>query len=338
MRGGVLPMAVPEFQTFLLPTLEALSIDEEKSIQRVRAILQFDMILSEEDEAERTKGGAATKFNDRVSWALTYLFQAGLTARPKRATYLLTEEGAALLERKPSRIDRPLLRNYPKFREFEARKRKPKKKEEKTADQSPGSPPFSAEEAEPEVRIRRAHDELSDLLEQQILTRVREASPKFLSRTLLDLLKSMGYGVETEVTDGPGDGGIDGMIAQDALGLDKIFIQSKRYSAGSKVGPSDILQFAGALGAQGMNRGVFVTTADFTAAAEKTAQTGPNNIVLINGVRLVRLMVLHNVGVRAGPVYNVKRLDADYFDRAADVLPAELSADPQPVRGIPPLL
>ena len=317
-------MAVPKFESFFLPTLKVLSVEAELNTQGVVDYISIEMELSDADMEELTRGGSTTKVRSRVSWSLQRLEHAGLTERSKRGVYRLTQEGLALLQTKPSRIDLELLRTYPKFQEWEGRSAK------KTGRPAPEPVPSLFVEA-PESQIQKAYakmakayDEWRNIFEQDLLNRVRRASPKSFEQTVLNLLIKMGYGggdpARGEVTGRSGDGGIDGVIWQDALRLDKMYFQAKRYAEGSKVSSPKMREFVGTLVLEGATKGVFVTTSDFTPNAQKAAGSGPNHIVLLNGEELAHLMVLHDVGVREGAVYNLKRIDTDYFepDREAD--------------------
>ena len=230
-------------------------------------------------------------------------------------------------------IPQALLRTYPKFREWETRQKQRSKKPE------PVPPPF---EDTPESRIETAYAEWSVSTEAQLLQLVRDAPPQFLERVVRDLLIKMGYGGGDEtrgvVTGGPGDGGIDGMIGQDALGVDKIYYQAKRYGEGAKVRPAEIQQFIGALVQKGTNKGIFVTTSDFTDNAKEVAAGGQYNIVLISGEELARHMLLHDVGIREGATYEVKRIDLDYFQTGApDVAVRQpINAEPSDAGSLPP--
>ena len=236
---------------------------------------------------------------------------AELLERTRRGVYRLSDAGRRLLSRKPSRIDINLLRNYPSFNEW---------KGWDTPQPSPGKrnpdPPVVET---PEEALERAAQQLRSDLEADVLQRVRDAEPGFLERVIVELLIAMGYGggdaAQGNVTGKVGDGGIDGTIREDALGLDEVYVQAKRYAAGSTVGANDLRNFAGAIDAAGTTKGVFVTTAGFTSAARDYVARSPKRIVLIDGEALARLLVRHGIGVRTRVRHEIKRIDEDYFSQ-----------------------
>ena len=272
--------------------------------------------LTPEDIQELLPSGQMSAFANRVHWAVLHMERAGLLERVQRGVYRLTQEGEKLLNRKPSRIDLKLLKKeYPDFAAWHQRANAP----------SPGKNTASKQDEEnsdtPEEALDRAARQLTSALEADVLHRVRNATPAFLERVIVDLLIAMGYGggdaAMGRVTGRSGDGGIDGIIREDALGLDEIYMQAKKYAQGNTVGESDLRNFAGALDVAGTDKGVFVTTSSFTPAAKDYVDRSSKQIVLIDGEELARLMVLHNVGVGTRPRdrYEIKRIDQDYFDQ-----------------------
>ena len=213
--------------------------------------------------------------------------------------YRLTEEGERLLGQSPTRIDMGVLSKYATYDEW---KRK--------------APPSN--EDTPEGALARAVHQLTEAVQAEVLHRVLEAPPAFLEQIVVDLLIAMGYGGGDasmgRVTGRTGDGGIDGTIREDALGLDEVYVQAKKYADGKTVGEAELRNFAGAIDAAGTAKGVFVTTSRFTDAAQQYVARSPKRIVLIDGEELARLMVDHGVGVRLRNRYEVKRIDEDYFD------------------------
>ena len=226
----------------------------------------------------------------------------------------MTQEGKRLLSREPSRIDINLLGEYPDFAEWSQRANA-----STTTTTTPAPSDGSAET--PEEALDRAARQLSSALEADVLHRVRDAAPALLEQVVVDLLIAMGYGggdtAMGQVTGRSGDGGIDGTIREDALGLDQVYVQAKKYAEGNAVGESDLRNFAGAIDAAGTTEGVFVTTAGFTRAATDYVARSPKRIVLIDGEELARLMVRHGIGVRTRLHHEVKRIDEDYFDQEA---------------------
>ena len=256
--------------------------------------------------------GRQTVFGNRVSWAVMQMVRAGVLERVRHGVIRLTQEGERLLSRNPSRIDMKLLGELPSIAR-EASASSPGEGE--TENRIDGS----AET--PDDALTRAVKELNSALRAEVLDRVRSASPKFLERVAVDLLIKMKYGdgdaTKGRVTGRSGDGGIDGKILEDPLGLDEIYVQAKKYAEGNTVGESDLRNFAGAIDAASTNKGVFITTAGFTRSAEDYVKRSPKQIVLIDGKRLAELMVRHGVGVRKRESHEIKRIDEDYFDEEA---------------------
>ena len=304
-------MPIPDFQSLMLPTLKALSGNPETKISDVRKRVADAEGLSSEQLQELLPSGRQTVFTNRVSWAMIYMEHAGLVTRVRRGVYRLTNLGDDLLERAPSRIDLNVLRKYPAFVEWKAQDSKPPETE--------GTPPSTqgTEVDTPEEALQHAAIQLRDVLETDLLDRIRNSDPAFLERVVVDLLIAMGYGggdaAMGRVTGQSGDGGIDGTIREDALGLDEVYVQAKKYAVGNSVGESDLRNFAGAIDAAGTAKGVFVTTSSFTPAARIYLTRSPKRIVLIDGKELARLMVQHDIGVRAKMNLEIKRIDEDYF-------------------------
>ena len=283
----------------MLPVLNALAGGTATPLSEVRTRVASAQGLTAEDVQETTLGGGQPRFANNVSWAAIYMERAGLVERVRRGVYRLTEDGKRLLERPPERIDMAVLANYPGYVQWK-RKTSPNAKT-------------------PEGALGQAVRQLRDALEADVLHRVLEAPPVFLEQVVVDLLIAMGYGGGDasmgHVTGGAGDGGIDGTIREDALGLDEVYVQAKKYAAGRTVGEADLRNFAGAIDAAGTSKGVFVTTSGFTDAAKQYLSRSPKRIVLIDGHNLARLMVQHGIGVRLRDRYEVKRIDEDYFDQ-----------------------
>ena len=305
-------MPVPDFQSLMLPALKALADGSEARISEVRARVAAAEGLTPEDLRELVPSGQQSVFTNRVSWSVIHMTRAGLVERVRRAVYRLTPQGERLLSRAPTRIDMQTLRESPAYVEWLGRT-----KAQSPSDSAPSAPDDSRDT--PEEALSRAAQELRAALEADVLGRVREAAPAFLESVVIDLLIAMGYGGGDarmgHVTGRSGDGGIDGTIREDALGLDEVYVQAKKYAEGNTVGEGDLRNFAGAIDAAGTTKGVFVTTAAFTRAARAYVARSPKRIVLIDGEELARLMVLHNIGVRTRDRYEIKRIDEDYFDQ-----------------------
>ena len=250
---------------------------------------------------------------NRVAWAIVELKSAGLVEKVQRGVYRLTENGEQLLNQPPLRITRKFLRKYPAY----AHHRQTGKKSTSPENDDATVPQDDSSDT-PEEALDRLHRQLRKVLETEVLNRVREGSPAFLEQVVVNLLISMGYGggdaAMGRIAGRSGDGGIDGTIREDALGLDEVYLQAKKYAAGNTVGESDLRNFAGAIDAAGTSKGVFVTTAGFTRAAKDYVARSPKRIVLIDGEELARLMVEHDIGVRRKMCYEVKRIDEGYFD------------------------
>ena len=304
-------MAVPDFQSLMLPSLQALAGGAETPIADVRARVAEREDLSTEDLREMVPSGRQTVFTNRVSWAVIYMERAGLVERVRRAVYRLTDEGERLMRKDPTRIDMNVLREYPKY---VAWRRVSTPREESKSKTKPTDSTDTPEEA-----LEHAAQQVRRELEYDVLDRVRKTEPAFLEQVVIDLLIAMGYGggdsAMGQVTGRSGDGGIDGTIREDALGLDEVYVQAKKYADGNTVGESALRNFAGAIDAAGTNKGVFVTTASFTPAARRYVARSPKRIVLIDGEELARLMVAHDVGVRTRVRYEIKRIDEDYYSQ-----------------------
>lgn len=302
-------MPVPDKQSLMLPVLRALADGAETPISEIRERVAAAAGLTAEDMQEMVASGQS-RFALRVNWAIVEMKQAGLLDRVRRANYRLTEEAGKLLAQAPARVD---LDRYPAYVEWSKKAKAPSP----TKDSKPAPPDESTDT--PEEMFHRAVQQLCDALQAEVLDRVRNVTPAFFERVVLNLMTAMGYGsgdpAMGRVTGGSGDGGIDGTIKEDTLGLDEVYVQAKRYAAGNTIGANDLRNFAGALDAAGTTKGVFVTTATFTSAAKEYVKRSPKRIVLIDGEELARLMVEHDVGVRTRIRRAIKRIDEDYFEQ-----------------------
>ena len=303
-------MPIGDYQSLLLPTLKALADGAEVPLGEIRERIAVSEKLTDREVSEKLPSGRQTVLANRVSWALLGMERAGLVERIRRAVYRLTDEGGRLLARGLERVDDDVLATYPAFAEWKKRQRQPRI-----------DPPHESHGSKetPEEMLTRAAGEMRAMLEAELLDRVRGAAPAVLEQIVVDLLLSMGYGGgdadRGRVTGRAGDGGIDGTIREDALGMDEVYVQAKKYAEGSAVGEGDLRNFAGAIDAAGTTKGVFVTTAGFTKSARDYVARSPKRIVLIDGEELARLMVQHNVGVRTRDRFEIKRIDQDYFDQ-----------------------
>lgn len=304
-------MAIPDYQTLMLPVLKLASDGKEHKFSQAVEELANKFSLTTEERNELLPSGSQAVFNNRVGWARSYLKQAGLLASPKRGFFTITPKGTDLLSTNPTRINASTLEKYPEFIEFRNRKK------DKSENESETVPSFEQESTlTPEDALASAYNKLSSALESEILSSVKEASPSFFERVVVDLLVKMGYGGNRHdagrALGKSGDGGIDGIINEDRLGLDVIYIQAKRWEG--VVGRPEIQKFAGALQGQRARKGVFITTSSFTKEAKEYASVIDSKIILIDGENLSKLMAEHNVGVSIVGQYEVKKLDSDYFD------------------------
>lgn len=308
-------MAIPDFQSLMLPVLEFARDDREHTNAELLDHVRTRFGLTDEEMAQTTPSARQTTVLNRVSWAKVYLGKAGLLERPRRGTIRISRKGQEALKDKPERITIKSLKRNPEFaswRElcdirlgsFEAEKDEAATTNESTA-------------LSPEEELQHAHQLIRDALSDDVLDRLLKVSPARFETVVLDLLLAMGYGGArrdaAEALGRPGDEGIDGVIKEDKLGLDVIYIQAKRW-AGS-VGRPAIQTFVGALMGQHARKGVFITTSEFTKEAREYAATTEAKVVLVDGRQMALLMMDHNIGVSAvGEPYIVKRVDSDYFE------------------------
>ena len=306
-------MPIPTMGDFLLPCLRLLA-GEARNTRDCLPSLKMELRLSDDDMAEVLKSGTRTRVFDRADWAVFHLFKAGLVERPERGVYQASPEGRAWLA-----AGKAL--NWKIIKEIPVHQAAMAEAAERNSDADtvmPDAKAFrdSADET-PEDMIERAAKEAEAALAEDLLQRLYSMHPVRFERLILDLLKAMGYGSGTfgkhEMTKTSGDGGIDGIIHEDALGLDAVYIQAKRYQAETKVGRPAIQQFIGSLTGEGATTGVFVTTSDFSAEAHGYLSKVQHRVVLIGGRELARLMIRHGVGVRDRISYIIRSVDEDYF-------------------------
>ncbi len=306
-------MPIPDYQTLMLPVLRLAADGEEHKFSHAVDALADQFSLSQEERNELLPSGSQAVFNNRVGWARSYLKQAGLLGAPKRGFFVITPKGQELLAQNPPEINVALLEQYPEFVEFKNRKKEKSESDNESTEQT--APELITNET-PEDALASAYKKLRISLEAEILSAVKESSPSFFERVVVDLLVKMGYGGNRQdagrAMGKSGDGGIDGIINEDRLGLDVIYIQAKRWEG--SVGRPEIQKFAGALQGQRARKGVFITTSNFTKEAKEYASLIESKIILIGGEQLAKLMAEHNVGVSTVGIYEVKKLDSDYFD------------------------
>jgi restriction system protein len=305
-------MLSPTFQDCTLPTLRFLADQRPHARAEIVDAVANALGLSEEDRQRTVSSGRSNVIVTRVHWAIVYMKQAGLLKSEKRGVHQITPRGLEVLRANPPRIDVRFLEAFPDFREFQARSRASRGSEQSSSE----SVSSDREEATPEEALEQAHTQLRRTLESELLEAIKAASPSFFERLVVDLLLRMGYGGNRDeagqVLGRTGDGGVDGIIKQDRLGLDVIYIQAKRW-AGS-VGRPEVQRFAGALQGHRARKGVFLTTGTFTREAEEYAAHIDSKIVLVDGARLTSLMYERGVGVSLRNQYEVKQIDSDYFE------------------------
>lgn len=299
-------MAIPDFQSVMLPLLSFSSDQQEHSLYDAVSSLAIQFGLTQEERQELLPSGKQTRFDNRVAWAKSYFKQAGLVENTRRGYFKISQRGLDLLKTNPKKINKKTLEQYPEFLEFQ-NVRKEVSEVQRTIDEP--------EKQTPEEQLENAYKVLSDGLAIEIIQLVKSCSPAFFERLVVELLLAMGYG-GTRADAGraigqSGDGGIDGIIDEDRLGLDSIYIQAKRWEG--IVGRPEIQKFVGALQGQRAHKGVFITTSDFTKEAQEYVRNITNKVVLMNGISLARLMIENNVGVSKAATYEVKKIDSDYF-------------------------
>jgi restriction system protein len=299
-------MAVPDFQSLMRPLLAAHEDGSEHEIAATRDLLADTFDLSAEDRAERIPSGRVTTLQNRVGWAAMYLFRAGLLERPRRAHYRITDRGRATLTEHPHSIDLGVLKQFEEFEEFRSRRNS----HDQTESSSLGDDGTTAEE-----RIGTGYEELRVALAAELLDQVRAGSWEFFEQLVLDVLKAMGYGGPEESVERLGgagsDGGVDGVIREDALGLDLIYVQAKAWQ--KPVGRPEIQAFFGALHGKRASKGVFLTTSKFTPEAREFAVTVTPRMILIDGRELAELMIDYDVGVAVKRSIQIKGVNLEYF-------------------------
>lgn len=311
-------MAVPDFQSLMLPVLRIAAAGETSLKACVDAIAQ-EFSLTPGDLAEMLPSQRSSRLYNRVAWAKTYLTHAGLLEQVRHRVFRATEDGRRLLQRPPERLDLRFLGRYPGV----ARLRGATEQGETPREAGSESRPLtlslvSGPVQTPEEEIEASHNALLASLRAELLQRITRASPAFFEQVILDLLVKMGYGGDradaARRVGGSGDGGIDGIIDQDPLGLDVVYLQAKRYDPEKAVAPAQVQAFIGALVGKGATKGVFVTTSRFSDAAKRVAQGAiSQKIVLMDGEQLADLLVRHGIGVRPVRTVDIKRIDVDYF-------------------------
>jgi restriction system protein len=294
-------MTIPDFQTIMLPLLQLAADKQDHSLRDAIENLADQFKLTDEERRELLPSGQQAIFNNRVGWARTYLKKAGLLEYPKRGYFRITKPGLQVIEEQPAEINVAFLKRFPGFTDFQA----PKREKDDGAD----------DERTPEEEIEAAYQDVRQALASELLQAVKGCSSAFFERLVVDLLIKMGYGGTRkdagQAIGRSGDGGIDGIIKEDRLGLDTVYIQAKRWE--DTVGRPEIQKFAGALAGQKARKGIFITTSDFSQHARDYVSVIDSKIVLIDGDMLAQLMIDFNIGVNTVSSFEIKRIDSDYF-------------------------
>lgn len=308
-------MTIPGYQEFMLPLLKLAADGKEHTITDAIEQLAQQMRLSPEQRALMLPSGTQTLLYNRVTWALTYLTKSLLLQKTGRGVFKVAPRGVEVLKKNPVRIDNAFLGQFPEYKVFKTKRISTAlgPVEEKAANSETDS------DTTPEEQIEAAHTEMNNALADDLLRRVRAGSPKFFEHLVMRLLTAMGYGGglvdRAEVTGKSGDDGIDGVIREDRLGLDMVYVQAKKWDA--SVGPGEIDKFVGSLSRKKATKGVFITSGEFTKGAERAAAEAKLNVRLIDGDELAELMIACNVGVAEAVTYTVKKVDSDFFDGMA---------------------
>lgn len=302
-------MSVPDFQSFMLPVLKIMGDGNEHSVNEIADKVSDHFGLSEEDRREPLPSGRKTRLHDRVNWSQTYMMNAGLLERVGRGKYRITERGIEILKNNPPIINTRFLKQFPEFIEFQNASRQSK----------PNNEQIESDETDqtPKEILETSYQKLKAALAQELLESVKKCSPKFFENLVVELLVAMGYGgsladAAGQVTGKSGDEGIDGIIKEDKLGLDAVYIQAKKWE-NTTVGRPEVQKFVGSLAGRKAKKGVFITTSQFSDEARKYADGLDMKVVLISGEQLTQLMIDHTIGVSTEASYVIKKIDLDYF-------------------------
>lgn len=309
-------MPIPDYLTIILPVLRFVAARDTVPMQTVKDAMIEEYHLTPDEVAQTIPSGPTTLIYSRVAWAVTYLVHAGLLVRPRRAHFAVTEAGRELLAAPPAKIDVAYLMRYPSFAEFMARGKV-------TAPADPTPPAamgatVAPSSTTPEEQLGEAYNLLRAEIESQLLDRLRRSDPEFFEKAVLGLLRQMGYGAPGEDAvkhlGGTGDEGVDGVIYQDELRLEFIYVQAKRNAEGNTVSREQVQAFVGSLVGKNASKGVFFTTSTFSTGARAYANGVHQSVILIDGAELTRLMFDRGVGVRPKVMYPVKAVDEAYFE------------------------
>jgi len=299
-------MAIPNYETIMLPLLKFLRDKHEYSLRQAIDTLANQFSLTSEERRELLSSGQQAIFNNRVGWARTYMKKAGLVESARRGYFQITAKGSDVLKQNPGKIDAKFLLQFKEFREFKTFRR----------DKAVGGRDVEGEEEKtPLEALESAYQSIRNGLATDLLQQIKVSSPSLFENIVIELLVKMGYGGSrrdaAEAVGKIGDEGIDGTIKEDPLGLDIIYIQAKKWE--NTVGRPEIQRFAGALQGKRARKGIFITTSDYSREAYEYVSNIDTKIVLIDGDRLAQLMIDNNIGVSPSTTYELKKLDLDYF-------------------------
>ncbi len=300
-------MPIPDYQTIMLPLLKFLSSKTERSLKECVEEISKVFNLTDSERKTLLPSGNQSVIHNRTGWAKTYLSKAGLVQSTRRGYIIISERGLSVLNSKLAKIDHKVLMQFPEYVAFK------KKTNSKDGNDQEGEDIETTET--PEELIEKAHLQLKQELAGEILMKIKSCTPEFFERVVIDLLLKMGYGGSRKdagrAIGKSGDEGIDGVISEDKLGLDNLYVQAKRWD--NSVGRPEIQKFVGALTGQRSKKGIFITTSFFTKDSNDFVQKIETKVVLIDGQMLANLMVDYNVGVSTISSFEIKKMDSDYF-------------------------
>lgn len=300
---------IPDYQTLMLPVLKSVADGKEHKFREIADSIAKNFGLTEEELGCRLPSGNQSIFDNRVGWAKTYLKKACLIEYKGKGVLKITERGKQVLKDSPKKIDNKFLKQYDEFNEFQNKVNPKEEKQETETDYKNQTP---------EELIETAFHDFQKSLAEELLDKIRNVSPSFFEKFVVALLVKMGYGGSIkdagQAIGRTGDEGIDGIIKEDKLGLDVIYIQSKRWKENNVIGRPEIQKFVGALAGQGAKKGVFITASSFTKEALDYKPMNDTKVILIDGMKLANLMIEYNLGVAQLHCYELKKLDNDYFD------------------------
>jgi restriction system protein len=306
-------MSIPGFQDFMLPLMQIAADGQEHIFSETMETLATRMGISAEDQEEMLPSGTQTRYYNRFIWAIVYLSKSQLLEKTGRGRFKISQRGIEVLQKNPVRIDINFLDQFPEYRAFKTKRAVKARETRKTVSETilPG-----VEEVTPAEKLEEAYEDLRSTLADDLQRRMGDCTPKFFEHLVIRLLVAMGYGGgqidRAEVTGKSGDEGIDGVIREDRLGLDMVYVQAKKWD--NSVGPGEIDKFVGSLMRKKANKGVFITSGTFTEGAQRAAKEATVKVRFIDGNELSDLMIDFNVGVAPSDTYIIKKIDTDFFE------------------------